>query len=107
MHPIVLAAVLLVLGLVSASPIQEGLNLPVQSKVPQSFAEVESVGEDQRPKLIGSPRTLDGDVEPSPPHQEVAKTMELTREKRQIVYWQYYTTEDSDIVEKDEQIKMR
>lgn len=99
MRPLFLAAVVVVLTLVSTSPIQEGLNLPVQSQVPQTFADVEStVGADQHPKLIGSPRTLDDYAE--------SNIRDLAREKRQIVYWQYYTTEDSDIVEKDERIKV-
>lgn len=96
---ILLAAVLLALGLVSAIPVQEGLQLPVQSSVPQNFAQVE-IASQVEPKLIGSPRSLGGAV-------GLEEPKELVREKRQLVYSQYYTPDDeSDIVEKDDQVKV-
>lgn len=55
------------------------------SSVPGTNIPVEVVEGSQQPKLIGSPRSLDT-TEAGP-----------VRNKRQILYGQYYTTEDSDL----------
>lgn len=75
----------LVLATTWARSLDETLVNGQHSLPPGTNIPVEVIEGSQQPKLIGSPRSLDT-TEAGP-----------TRNKRQILYGQYYTTEDSDL----------